>query len=855
MENAEMKGQAPAVLSAAILSAAVAAPGEELVPFVIPTTPNADSRIAIGAGPAIPPDGGRIVARDGHFLRGGRRMRVWGVNTCFGANFPTHGDAERVAGRLAQAGINSVRLHHMDMTSFPRGIWDPKDPTKLSAEALDRLDFFVDRLARRGISINVNLHVSRTHSQVLGLPREGDMPSFDKVIGIFTPKLVEAQKKYARDLLGHVNKYRGVRYGDDPAVAFVEITNEDSFFMWDGEHRLRTLAPYYEKILRGMWVAWLRKRYGSTRALRRAWSRGAEPLGTNLIGDAAFAMKTPQDAKAAHWQLEQHAGTNASARPLKDVKNAARVEIEKIDGTDWHVQFKNVHLPLSGGRYYTLAFRARAERPRRIALSVGMAHAPWRILGLSRGLRITQEWKPYRIGFVATADEADARVSFALGGDRAAVELADVALATGGQVGLLDGEGLETGSVALFADSEVEARALDRIRFLAATEKAYFDDMRAFVREEMGCKALVTGTIVFGPAGLYAQSDMDFIDAHAYWHHPRFPGRPWDSGNWTVEQTAMTDQPERATLPAIACRRLAGKPFTVSEYNHPAPMDSQAECVPMIAAYAAGQDWDGIWLFAYCHRTNDWDKEHFTSFFDMDGNPAKFGFFAAAAIAFREGGIGPIGPARTCDLKIGDDALTAFARLALRHGRSMNNVVTKELKVTWRDMLSNRVYVSTGAKGEALKRRAQPIGWTVSNGRGRFLARGESAIVQTGWAKSPGQAEPTFRAVAAASLDGKPLFRSRKVLIAACGRCENTGMKFSADRRTVGRNWGTAPVRIEPVDHGLHLPGWAGEPAVLQPLGPDGEPKGRAAKVFLSSACILRLSAKHKTMWYLLTRK
>ena len=681
------------------------------------------------------------------------------------------------------------------------------------------------------------------------------MPSYDKVIGIFTPRLVEAQKKYARDLLTHVNKYRRVRYADDPAIAFVEITNEDSFFMWDGEHRLRTLAPYYEKILRGMWAGWLKKRYGSADGLRKAWNKGAEPLGANLIGDAAFAMKPPQDANAAHWQLEQHAGTKASARPLKGARNAARVEIGKVDGTDWHIQFKNVHVPLGGGQYYTVAFRARADRRRKIGVSVGMAHEPWRILGLSRGLEITEQWKACRMGFVAAADEKDARLSFTLGGDTAAVELADVVLATGGQVGLMDGEDLDAGSVALFADSEVEARALDRIRFLAATEKAYFDGMRAFIREELGCKALVTGTIVFGPAGLYAQSDMDFIDAHAYWHHPRFPGRPWDAGNWLVEQEAMTDKPDRATLPALACRRLAGKPFTVSEYNHPAPMDSQAECVPMIAAYAAGQDWDGIWLFAYCHRTNDWDRRSYTSFFDMDGNPAKFGFFGAAAIAFREGGIGPVGAAKTCDLKVGDDPLTAFASLALRYGRSMNNVVTKELKTSWRDMLSSRVYVSTGAKPAAPKGPSRPIGWSVSNGRGRFVARGERALVQTGWAKAQGRPEPTFRAVMAAALDGQPLALSRKVLIVACGRCENTGMKFSADRRTVGRNWGTAPARIEPVDHDLHLPGWAAAPAVLQPLGPDGEPKGRPVDVSLSSACILRLSAKHETMWYLLTRK
>ncbi len=74
-----------------------------------------------------------------------------------------------------------------------------------------------------------------------------------------------------------------------------------------------------------------------------------------------------------------------------------------------------------------------------------------------------------------------------------------------------------------FRDSESTARILDRMIFLAETEKAYFDDMRSFIKNDLGCRALVTGTIVFGPLGQYAQSDMDFIDSHAYWQHPTLP--------------------------------------------------------------------------------------------------------------------------------------------------------------------------------------------------------------------------------------------------------------------------------------------------------------------------------------------
>ena len=119
----------------------------EWTPFVIPLETHPDSEIAIREHTPIPFDGPRLIAREGHFYREGRRVRIWGVNLSFGANFPTHADAEKVAERLAAVGLNSVRFHHMDTARWPRGIWDAADPTTLSHEALDRLDYFIDQLA------------------------------------------------------------------------------------------------------------------------------------------------------------------------------------------------------------------------------------------------------------------------------------------------------------------------------------------------------------------------------------------------------------------------------------------------------------------------------------------------------------------------------------------------------------------------------------------------------------------------------------------------------------------------------------------------------------------------------------
>ncbi|MBM4019849.1 MAG: hypothetical protein FJ288_16265 [Planctomycetes bacterium] len=839
--------------------AAGAAGAEEMVPFVIPMTPNEASLVALASAP-IPPGGPRLESRDGHFMLRDRRVRIWGVNLCFAANFPARADAERVAARMAAGGVNSVRLHHMDTSSWPRGILDPKDPLKLHPEAVERLDYFIDQLARRGIWVNVNLHVGRAPSRALGLAQPNT--KYDKIVGIFTPALVDAQKQYARDLLTHVNPYRKVRYADDPAVAFVEITNEDSLFMWSARTDLRDLPEFYAKILQGRYNAWLKGRYGSSERLRMAWSKDAEPLGANMLADAKFENVGAAGAAGPRWQLEQHAGNAAKVSRPADGTAGVRIEVAEADATDWHIQFKQSPLKVEGGRFYTVSFRARADQPRTLSYSVSQEQKPYGNLGLSASQKLTVKWQVFRSGFVAKAGDAGARLTFSVGGGKTAVELADVVFAPGGREGLMKDESVEAATVAVFAPGEVEARVLDRGRFLAEAEKAYFDDMYAFIKKDLGCKALVTGTIVFGPCGLYGQGGMDFIDSHAYWQHPRFPGRPWDPNNWTVEQAAMVERPAQATLPRLSAERMEGKPFTLSEYNHPAPLDCQAECVPMAAAWAAAQDWDGVWLFAYSHR-GEVEVDAFKSYFDIDANPSKWGFIQAGAAVFRQGALPPHRRAFSLCIAAEEDPLGSLAALYLKHDRNMLAVVSDKMKTAWQDLLGARLEVALAGHSGVTDSGAflEPqMAWAADEkGRGRFAALGPGAAVfvgraggDTGIKGFPIElARPDFAAVTMTALDGRTLAASAKILIAACGRCENTGMKFSPDRRTVGTAWGKGPVCIEPVEGRVTLPAGRWTCRVLRPDGTPGADVPLAAGA--GGAAAVNLSPRYQTMWYLAT--
>jgi hypothetical protein len=830
----------------------------EFVPFVISSRTNPNSPIAIESKPISQTE--RLVTTGSHFYCGKERVRLWGVNLSFGANMPSIEDAPFVAARLASAGVNSVRFHHLDSANFPRGIWNPEKPIEFDKRALERLDFFVDQIAKNGIYVNLNLHVGRSHSRHLGLP--DTKRNYDKVTNIFADQLIEAQRKYAGELLNHVNPHRNLRYADDSAIAIVEITNENSFFMWDGEQALRTMPDYYADILQKKYNNWLREKYNSSDKLRAAWNEGAEPLGLNILVNSSLQIESDKPVPK-RWNLEQHNQCNALlSRKTYKQKPALFIEPTRIDDTSWHLQLNQGTISVKQDKYYTVSFKTAAESNRPLSCSFSQAHSPWNNLGLSQQVNLTGEWQSFQFGFVAKADDDNARLNFSFGTSDASFYIADIELRTGGREGLRKTESIEQNSVTLFAPSEVPARTIDRMKFLAETEKAYFDGMREFIKKDLGCKALVTGTIVFGPLGLYAQSDMDFIDTHAYWQHPRFPGRPWDSGNWIVEQKAMSDNPNQATLFELAASRLAGKPFTLTEYNHPAPSDYQAECVPMIAAFAAIQDWDGVWLYTYSHSSDDWDREHLNSYFDIDTNPAKWGFIRAGCAIFRDNGIMPLSELELVRLTEPTDVPTSIAKMHIESDRNMFNALTHKSTLQQEDMLTKQYAVTLTGRSTHKKAYQQPpsVMWSeTEKGRAFFSISNQKGHVHIGHASDFESAtkgkiiisEPAFLAFTLTAIDALPISESKKILVTACGRCENTDMKFSQDRRTVGRNWGAAPVMIETVSGSVKLPdgNWT-----CQALGPDMMPTHEVNLQNQPGRLTLNMSSQHKTMWYLLTR-
>ena len=193
--------------------------------------------------------GNRFIFEDG------TPARFWGAVIAGGPVFMDHEAAERAAARLARFGCNMVRLHHMDADWATPNIFDTScdDTQHFSAESLDRLDYLIAQLKRRGIYIYLDLLVHRKFKAGDGVRDWQQVENGAKIVAHYNPRIIELQQKYAHDLYTRVNKYTGLRYCDDPAIAISEVINESSLFWAAG---YAEVPPSYVAELDGLYRDW-----------------------------------------------------------------------------------------------------------------------------------------------------------------------------------------------------------------------------------------------------------------------------------------------------------------------------------------------------------------------------------------------------------------------------------------------------------------------------------------------------------------------------------------------------------------------------------------------------------------------
>ncbi len=788
-----------------------------------------------------------------------QRIRFWGVNLSFAANFPTREEAVAIAGRLAKFGVNCVRFHHMDRHAAPRGIF-AQDMRAIDPGQLERLDFFVAELKRRGIYTNINLHVSRYYPD---FPDEKDGGTrMHKGVDMFTPGMIEWQKTFARELLLHRNPHTGLTYAEDPAVALVEINNENGVISrwWDGV--LDDIAPQFTDEFRVRWNTWTLARHGSLAAARSAWMGEVEPLGSEMLQNGNF------DEGRRHWTLQNGDEAAPFVTLAEDRKGVLVRQAESADEPR-RTELYQRGLKLVPGQAYTIRVKAAAAAEQEIVVGVKDARTPWRIHA-SSPVKLSAESTTHEFSFVYEADaDAELRINFSgFNPGAGEIRLESVSLRRGGRPGEAPADHADGFDVVRKRDFRRLSPAAQRdwMKFLWDTEAAYYADMRDFLRDELGVRSLLVGSQLGAYSIFPVQEQLDVLDIHAYWQHPTFPGRSGDWQNWVVGNKSMVNEADGGYASWSAMYRVADRPFLITEYNHSAPNTYSAEGFPLMAAYGALQDFDGIFVYSYSHLLLPWDSGRMPGIFDMDQHPVKMATFPIAAALFLRGDVAV--PAKRGVTAISESGILDFMR------RGGTRVAAEQYGAKRLDGLRHPHGVRLDPSGPEKTRAPEPIAYSgpvVSEG-GQLVwnAEPDAGIVTVNTPRTqaaigfgrgrthkldrvairPGETMQDWSMIALTQTEGEAIGSPGRALLVAAGYIENTGMVWKNAEKSSVSSWGRAPTLVEGVRAEISLRLDAGRSVEVWSLDERGQRSRRVKVDRTRSGVRFAIGPDYKTLWY-----
>ncbi len=405
--------------------------------------------------------------------------------------------------------------------------------------------------------------------------------------------------------------------------------------------------------------------------------------------------------------------------------------------------------------------------------------------------------------------------------------------------------------------------------FYMEMEDQYFQSMRKFLKEEIGVKAPVAATADHnhGNSGyplLRSASKLDIVDGHTYWQHPSYTTDPATGRQtgFTIRNTPMVNDPANSSVAELSRSAVAGKPYTVSEVNHPFPSEYAAEGIPILAAYAAFQNWDGVFWYTLEHKEPpDWTPR-ITGHFDLRPDPVKMAQIAAGALVFLRGDVRPAGltvaRAYSAEQVIESLRLPRTERPYFTPGFPPLLPLVHASRIAGFDGGPAPVYPEFG--GDPIVSDTRELAWhdaerragvvTVDTPRTQAII-GFSNANPKSTSHLAVTVENTFSAITLSSMDGKSLPDSSKLLLTAASRVANTGMRWNAARTTL-TDWGAAPSVIEPVRGTVILRGIGAKSVVATPLDTAGRPLGPPAPVRRTAAGWEIAIGEPATTWYVI---
>jgi hypothetical protein len=250
----------------------------------------------------------KVDASGGFVLASGKPVRFWAVNTNVGREKPfverplwprAEPDLAHHARFLAKRGVNMVRLHaHLNP--------GPSDKrTDFNKAERDWIWRTVAAMKKEGIYVTISpFWATAKIGPSWGIP---GVSKEQAALGLlyFDPAMQEGYKAWLKALYAEKNPYTGVPLAQEPAVAIIQLQNEDSLLFWT----FNSIQEGPRKRLEQLFGDFLKSKYGSLEKARAAW--GEAPAKEDDFKAGGVALDNI-------WELTQQR-SGPKARRLDDM--------------------------------------------------------------------------------------------------------------------------------------------------------------------------------------------------------------------------------------------------------------------------------------------------------------------------------------------------------------------------------------------------------------------------------------------------------------------------------------------------------------------------------------------------------
>ncbi len=812
------------------------------------------------------------VTPDGHFRFENKleNERFVGVVNVAIANFPSKEEAPLVAARMAKFGINLVRIHLMDVEGqYGLFLNSAQNTLQISPVRLDKMDYFIKCLKDRGIYFNFCVQSGRMYKTADGIaaPVTNDQ---SKYVTLFDRKIIDLQKDFAQKTIGHKNPYTGLTYAADPAMANMELTNENSLFNgWLGwqsdfifEGTTGGIGAYYSHELDTLFNDWLARKYENTTKLREAWSGGEPGTSAERIKNGSF------EQNLSNWSSLVTGGAqgkiSVDTENVKDGTKSAKIVVTAPGAENWNVQLKSNEFKVEKNKAYKISFYAKADVEKDVRLEI-MENQTWKWID-GPFYKTSAGWKKYELFFNSPFNSDALIVAFEWGKQTGTFWLDSVSISETYGVGLEPGESLEARNISRTRNSEIgkytNQRVRDNAEFYFDTEKHYTGELSGFLKNDLNVKCPVTFTNnYYGLASIYSQSQADYMDFHMYWDHPGFPNG-WSDTDFTMRNQSVLLNPENSTFNHMMLSRVKNMPLVLSEYNHPYPYIFQVEAPSLLYAYGSFFDLDAILWHAYYDYMNHYDQRGQDMFFDIAMHPVMMTQLLLA-LPYR---MKSIEKSRTV-VEANYRRQDVFNNLKIFRNNEVINFQNAEYGTSFLEhgfahasFNSDSSYLAgtPGNPGKVVTTDTGELTWDGDNGyftvnnpfwQGATGYLGNKTIglgnISISGVETTGNLD--FAAIHLISLDSLPIGKSRRMLLLTSARVENEGLQWNTDKTRLMSSGGTRAL-CEPVAAMINFNGASVDSFLVYQLNERGQRIDSLPLNQLENG--IRFSLNKKTLWY-----